>query len=136
MHEYALAEAVIATAIEKSKEEGLKEITKIKIKIGELQQIEVDTFKFIIEEVMKSNREEIKNTKIEFETERGLLKCRVCENKFELGDLTEFGEDGCEAIHFVPEIAHIYIRCPKCKSPDFDIIEGRGVTIETIEGNI
>jgi hydrogenase nickel incorporation protein HypA/HybF len=43
-------------------------------------------------------------------------------------------EDETEAIHFMPEIAHIYIRCPQCKSPDFDIIQGRGVQVGVIEG--
>ena len=43
-------------------------------------------------------------------------------------------EDVREAIHFVPEIAHTYIKCPKCGSPDFEVVQGRGVWLESIKG--
>jgi hydrogenase nickel incorporation protein HypA/HybF len=43
-------------------------------------------------------------------------------------------ENELEAIHFVPEIAHTYLRCPKCDSPDFEILGGRGVTLQTVKG--
>jgi hydrogenase nickel incorporation protein HypA/HybF len=43
-------------------------------------------------------------------------------------------EDTAEAIHFVPEVAHTYIKCPSCGSPDFEIVEGRGVWLENIKG--
>ena len=36
---------------------------------------------------------------------------------------------------FLPEMAHTYLKCPKCKSPDFDIIAGRGVYIKNIIGD-
>ena len=54
MHEWALAEAVIATVIEYSRKEGLEEVTKIKIKIGELQQIETEIFEFALNELTKA----------------------------------------------------------------------------------
>ena len=43
-------------------------------------------------------------------------------------------EEQSEAIHFIPEVAHVYIRCPECESPDFEFVKGRGVWIESIEG--
>jgi hydrogenase nickel incorporation protein HypA/HybF len=43
-------------------------------------------------------------------------------------------KENAEAIHFVPEIAYVYIRCPNCKSPDFEIMQGRGVWLERIRG--
>ncbi|MBL7075500.1 hydrogenase maturation nickel metallochaperone HypA, partial [candidate division KSB1 bacterium] len=46
MHEWALAEAVISTALEVSKKEKLKKITKIKLMMGELQQIDREIFEF------------------------------------------------------------------------------------------
>ncbi len=39
-----------------------------------------------------------------------------------------------ESIHFIPEVAHTYIKCPKCGSPDFEIIKGRGIWLEKIKG--
>ena len=43
-------------------------------------------------------------------------------------------DDESEAIHFVPEVAHVYISCTKCDSPDFQVLEGRGVILESIKG--
>ncbi|MDR0318462.1 MAG: hydrogenase maturation nickel metallochaperone HypA, partial [Nitrososphaerota archaeon] len=39
-----------------------------------------------------------------------------------------------EAIHFVPEAAHTFIKCPKCGSPDFEITSGRGIWLDSIQG--
>ncbi|MDH5187030.1 MAG: hydrogenase/urease maturation nickel metallochaperone HypA, partial [candidate division WOR-3 bacterium] len=50
MHEWSLAEAVVATAIRAAEKEGLKEIIEIKIKLGELQQIEKEIFEFALKE--------------------------------------------------------------------------------------
>jgi len=135
MHEWALAEAVVSTALEESKKEGLKEITKIKLKIGELQQIDIDTFKFVLNEVIQPQHSMIKKTEIELETEKGILKCRVCGHKWAFKNMLEkLDEEKSESIHFIPEMSHIYMRCPKCKSPDFEIVQGRGVWIDSIEG--
>jgi hydrogenase nickel incorporation protein HypA/HybF len=46
----------------------------------------------------------------------------------------KLNEDESEAIHFLPEVAFVHTRCPKCKSPDFEITKGRGVTITSIKG--
>ncbi|MCK4582169.1 hydrogenase maturation nickel metallochaperone HypA, partial [Candidatus Bathyarchaeota archaeon] len=61
------------------------------------------------------------------------FKCRNCGNEW---DFTSEGmtEDVSEAIHFVPEMAHVYIRCNECGSPDFEVAEGRGVWLATIKG--
>jgi Zn finger protein HypA/HybF involved in hydrogenase expression len=39
-----------------------------------------------------------------------------------------------EAIHFIPELSHAFVRCPECGSPDFIILAGRGITLERVEG--
>jgi len=43
-------------------------------------------------------------------------------------------EEESEAIRFAPEVAHVYIRCPSCKSPDFEVLQGREVSIDYIKG--
>ena len=43
-------------------------------------------------------------------------------------------EDKSEAIHFLPEIVFVHNRCTKCKSSDFEIISGRGVSVKSILG--
>ena len=133
MHEWALAEAVIATAIEESRKEGVKEITEIKLKIGELQQMELEVFEFALDELAKEQDELLTNVKIEMETEPAIFRCRVCGHEWDF-DEAGLSDDEGEAVHFAPEVAHAYVRCPSCKSPDFEVTQGRGVLIQSIKG--
>ncbi len=130
MHEWALAEAVISTVSDLTRKEGLEEVTEIVIKVGELQQIEPDIFQFALSHLRTS---ELKNTRFRIEKDKAKLECRVCGRQWTLRE-TELEEGEREAIHFVPEIAHAYIRCPKCDSPDFEILQGRGVWIDSVKG--
>lgn len=135
MHEWALAEAVITAAIEESQKEGLTEITEIKLKVGELQQMESEIFTIALGELARDRAEGelLENVKIEVEPEQVIFRCRVCKTEWDFSDAGLTDEE-YEAIHFAPEVAHVYIRCPACKSPDFEVIQGRGVLIETIKG--
>jgi hydrogenase nickel incorporation protein HypA/HybF len=130
MHEWALAEAVIAAALEIAEKEGLREISEINIRVGELQQIEADIFEFALSQ-LKSDK--LKNAKIVISTAKAEFRCRICGTKW-FFEKNKVSEDTAEAIHFVPEVAHTYIKCPSCGSPDFEIVEGRGVWLENIKG--
>jgi len=135
MHEWALAESIITTAIEAAEKEKLKIIKEIKIQIGELQQIEQDIFEFALNEISKSQDEKLKNVKIKIETIKSTLKCKNCEHTWSFSDMKKkLDEDEGEAIHFIPEVAFVHTRCPKCGSPDFEITTGRGVSISSIKG--
>jgi hydrogenase nickel incorporation protein HypA/HybF len=130
MHEWALAEAVIAAAEEAAEKERLKEITEVQIKVGELQQVDVGILEFALSQLKTSK---FKNAKFKIETAKAELQCRVCGHKW-LFSKERLDKNTAEAIHFVPEVAHTYIKCPKCGSPDFEITEGRGVWLESIKG--
>jgi hydrogenase nickel incorporation protein HypA/HybF len=131
MHEWALAEAVIKTAAEIAEKEGLKEIAEVTVKIGELQQVERPIFRFALNQLKPAN---LKNAKFSISTAKTTLKCRVCGNTW-LYDKKKVNKETSEAIHFVPEVAHTFIKCLKCDSPDFEIAEGRGVWLESIKGS-
>lgn len=136
MHEWALAEAVISSVLKAAEEEGLGEITKIKIKMGELQQMDIEVFEFALREISQPQRPIMRKAKIELETEEAILKCRACGHEWLFSEAIKgLSEEQSEAIHFIPEVAHVYIRCPKCESPDFEFVKGRGVWIESIEGD-
>jgi len=131
MHEWALAEAVINTTLKFAEENGLKEIKEVTVKIGELQQIDLEIFKFALSE-LKSEKG-LGSLEFKIEVVEAKIKCLKCGFIWKFKG-EELGEDIREAIHFIPEVAHAYIRCPNCKSPDFDVIEGRGVWIDSIIG--
>lgn len=67
-------------------------------------------------------------------TEPATLRCRPCCAEHEPDLAADVDANATEAIHFVPELAHAYLRCPQCGSPDFTIVAGRGVTVGRIEG--
>jgi hydrogenase nickel incorporation protein HypA/HybF len=130
MHEWALAEAIVASVSEIAEKEGLKEVKKVRVRVGELQQVERDVLKFAFCQ-LKSGK--LRDALFNIRAEKARLKCRACGNQWGFNK-RKLDEYASEAIHFVPEVAHTYIKCPKCGSPDFEIVRGRGVVIESIEG--
>ena len=135
MHEWALAESILVAALEAAEKEKLKTITEIKIGIGELQQIEQDIFEFALEEIIKSYEGKLEKVKISIETIKSTLQCKSCKHSWKFSDMKKkLSEDEGEAIHFIPEVAFVHTRCPKCGSPDFEITTGRGVSIKAITG--
>ena len=130
MHEWALAEAVITAASEFAEKEGLKKIVEVVVKVGELQQVERPILRFALSQLVPDN---FKGVKFRLVTAKTRLNCRVCGHAW-IFKKEELEEEIAEAMHFVPEVAHTYIKCPKCGSPDFEIVEGRGVWLESIKG--
>ncbi len=136
MHEFALAQAVIDAALQTAERAGIRRIVRITVRIGELQQIERDCFAFALKEVMPGTEPRLRDVAIAIETEAARFRCRPCEQAFVLADgrLPE-GADEMDAIHFIPELAHAFIRCPRCNSADFEVLAGRGVTLQSLEGD-
>ena len=130
MHEWALAEAILASAKQIAEKEKLKEVTEVTIKVGELQQIESGILRFALSQ-MKT--EIFKNAKFHILKAKSTLKCRVCGTTWQFS-IKKLDKTTAEAIHFVPEVAHSYVKCPNCGSPDFEIVSGRGVWLENIKG--
>jgi hydrogenase nickel incorporation protein HypA/HybF len=128
MHELALAEAVVTAAHETAKKNGLTKLTRIEVRVGELQQIEREAFQLAIEEMTEAA--------VDVQADPARFLCRRCGHVYGLADTPGFGgEDASEAIHFIPELAHAFLRCPACDSPDFTVTGGRGVTLGAIEGD-
>jgi hydrogenase nickel incorporation protein HypA/HybF len=130
MHEWALAEAVVTAASEIAERERLKRVTKVRIRVGELQQVERDTLEFAL---LQLKTGKFKKASFEIETEKAQLRCRVCGHAWVFSK-KNVDEATLEALHFVPEMAHAYVECPKCASPDFEIVRGRGVWLRTVKG--
>jgi len=130
MNEWALAEAVIRTASQIAEKEGLTDITEVNIRLGELQQVDTEICKFALSQL---KTQDLRKAKFNIRKAEAKLQCRVCNHEWAFS-ATELNEEAREAVHFVPEIAHTFMRCPRCGSRDFDIISGRGVWIESIKG--
>ena len=130
MHEWALAEAILKSAEQVAEKENLKEVTEVTIKVGELQQVEAPILRFALKQLKPGS---FKKAKFRILKTKSTLKCRVCGTTWEF-NFRKLGKAAAEAIHFIPEVAHTYIKCPKCGSPDFEILSGRGVWLEDMKG--
>jgi len=135
MHEFALADAVVKAAVRAAREAGMDRVEKITVRVGELQRIEIDLFEFSLTQVLPAGDPALVGVRFVVEPEPVAFHCRVCGCRFGTADLSgEDDPDSAEAMHFLPELAHAFVRCPGCGSPDFDIVAGRGVTLDKIEG--
>ena len=110
MHEWSLAEAILTSAKQIAEQEKLKEVTEVTIRVGELQQIEPPILRFALTQL---KTETFKNAKFHILKAKSQLKCKVCGTLWQF-NIKKLDKTTAEAIHFVPEVAHTYIRCPKC----------------------
>ncbi|MCK4635081.1 MAG: hydrogenase nickel incorporation protein HypA, partial [Candidatus Aenigmarchaeota archaeon] len=104
---------------------------EITVALGELQQIDEEVFDFALKEIMNAMGIIFK---IKLKRKKSLLKCNICSEMWSF-EPEKLDEQEKESIHFIPEVAHNYIKCPKCGSPDFKIISGRGVWLDSIKGD-
>jgi len=130
MHEWALAEGVASTASRIAEEQGLAEITEVVVRIGELQQVDHEIILFALNQLRTPI---MRDAKFILESIPAELRCKVCGEEWQF-TTKALGEEVSEAIHFVPEMAHVYLKCPQCGSPDFEIVKGRGVWLASIKG--
>jgi hydrogenase nickel incorporation protein HypA/HybF len=133
MHEWALAESIIKTVTDSIKESSAVKIKKVTIGVGEMQQIDLDIFRSAIDELRRDTF--LSDTIFEFMIKEAELKCNNCGFSWKLADsLKGLSAEDREAVHFIPETIHLYLKCPHCSSRDFRVESGRGIEILEIEG--
>ncbi len=132
MHEWALAEGILASGRQIAEAEHLQSVSEVTIRVGELQQVEPPILRFALKQ-MSAEDGMFKGAKFHILKAKSTLKCRVCGTTWQYYP-KKLDKATAEAIHFVPEVAHSYIKCPKCGSPDFEIASGRGVWLQDIKG--
>ncbi len=128
MHEWALAESVIKAVVENA---GNKKIKEAGVLFGELQAIDKEIFVFALEE-LRGQYPRAAACRFKIMDEPAVFRCKACSREFPLKGLKKT-RDEAEFIHFIPEMAHTFLKCPECKSPDFELVAGRGVSISYIK---
>jgi hydrogenase nickel incorporation protein HypA/HybF len=131
MHEWALAEAVVATVEKIRRENDGRPVLSVRLRFGELQNVDLEAFRAGLSSALQGLPYEAEA--FQFLEEPAGLRCRACGRLWPLAGTPGLGELEREAIHFLPESAHAYLRCPDCGSPDFEVAAGRGVSIEAVE---
>ncbi|MDD5503232.1 MAG: hydrogenase nickel incorporation protein HypA, partial [Candidatus Thermoplasmatota archaeon] len=118
MHEWALAESVIATIVKAAEERGVKKVELAVVKLGEMQGIDRSIFDFALKEISKT-RTAMAKAKIKIEMISTKFRCKSCKNEWNYDKVKKkVGEEEAEDIHFIPEVVFAHTRCPKCGGVD------------------
>jgi hydrogenase nickel incorporation protein HypA/HybF len=135
MLEWALAQSIVANIAGEVKRIELKDVLNVDVRVGELQPIDLDIFRFVLESVLKTYDLPMDMSCVKVSKDKSIVKCRVCSGEWNFDESRDgLIVDGGRAARFIPEAVPVAMRCPRCGSPDFDIVRGRGVWIESIEG--
>jgi hydrogenase nickel incorporation protein HypA/HybF len=127
MHEWALADAVIAAAQERFGGKERLGPGSVTVLVGELQAIDREIFAFALDSLLAESA--LPAGVFRLETQPATFLCRPCGRRWELAEEAGLTSEQREAIHFLPESAHAFVRCPACGSADFSVEKGRGVSI-------
>ncbi|MCX7858130.1 MAG: hydrogenase nickel incorporation protein HypA [Deltaproteobacteria bacterium] len=135
MHEWAVAESIVLTVIQEAEKNNLKSLERITLRIGELQKMEKDILCFAMESLFKDQGYNISRDSFLIYEEPAVFKCNFCGNSWAYAEaLNHISEEEKEFIHFIPEVAHGFLKCSSCGSADFELEKGRGVIVESIIG--
>jgi hydrogenase nickel incorporation protein HypA/HybF len=129
MHEWALAEAVLES-VARETPAGAR-VAAVTLRMGELQAIDAAVLLDGIRTLAPDYG--IEGDSFSTEVEAAVFACIACGARWSLAGVEAVDADAREAIHFLPEACHSYVRCPSCGSRDFSVLAGRGVTIAAIE---
>jgi hydrogenase nickel incorporation protein HypA/HybF len=113
MHELGIINSVFTIIEEVAEENRLINITKVKLKLGQLQQIVPDMLSFAFEAVAKGTKAERAVLDVEYVPIK--MKCNQCEHEF-----------------IVEE--HVYI-CPECSETGLTMLQGMEIILESVEGD-
>ena len=130
VHEWSLAQAIAEALKSYSKRNKISAYREVTLSIGELQNIDIEILLEALENIIHEWKE-VKIYNIKYEVERAEFLCKECGYRWRLDEMS-LSDDEREAIHFLPELIHAFVRCVKCGSPDFSIVEGRGIKISRI----
>ena len=113
MHETSIAMGLLQSLDELAEREKAKKITKVRVRIGKLSGIVVDSFAFAFDAI-KSEYPKIASAELEIEEVPVEYKCLDCGKVFEV-----------ESVYF-PE-------CPECGSLNVKLLRGEELEVIDVE---
>jgi hydrogenase nickel incorporation protein HypA/HybF len=136
LHETSIALSILSAVEDVYKQTpGARRVTAIRIRVGMLSLIDIEALKFALKVASRGTPAE--NARIEVKIETPRFRCRKCGYEWELSreKLEEITEEYglASVMHIYPDVILEYMKCPRCGSTDIEILEGRGVILESIE---
>ncbi|MCE4606303.1 MAG: hydrogenase maturation nickel metallochaperone HypA [Desulfurococcales archaeon] len=118
-----------------NKTPGVKKVKSITLKVGLLSLVDSDALKFALKIAAKSTP--VEGAHINIILVKPRFSCRECGYEWTISQdsLNKLSEkfDLTPTLHLYPDIIVRFLKCPSCGSNDVEIIEGRGVILESIE---
>ncbi len=111
MHELSIAQNIIEIVRQSVPQDELKEVTSIKLRIGEISGVVVDSLEFGFQAIISDT--ELEGTRLDIEKVPFVFKCNNC---------------GTESTNDMGITV-----CPKCNSTDTKIISGLELNIIEVE---
>jgi hydrogenase nickel incorporation protein HypA/HybF len=112
MHEVAIVEDMFRIILEVAEKEKLSRIDRVHFRIGKMMQVVPDLFRFAFDSAKEDTI--ARDAELEIEYVPVKMQCRRCGHEF------------------LVENQSFY--CPECESSDLDLIQGRELLIQSIEG--
>lgn len=114
MHELGIITNLFTLIEEIAVEHHLSKINRVKLKLGQMQQIVPETLTFAFETVAQGTKAEGAALDVEYVPIK--MQCADCTAEFLIGE-------------------HTYI-CPVCSGTRLNMIEGMEIVLETVEGDM
>ena len=113
MHETSIAMGLLNSLEELVQKEGAKRVLKVKVKIGKLSGIVIDSFVFAFN-ALKEQSPRLKDAELIVEEVPITYRCKECGHRFQTESV------------FFPE-------CPKCGSANLELIRGEELEVVNAE---
>ncbi len=113
MHELSITQGLLDIVLEEATNHSISKVRVVKLKIGRLTVVEPSCLTFYFELLTKDTLAEGADLKIDMVPIKG--KCRNCQEIFEINDALFF--------------------CPACSNHNIELISGRELYVEEIEGD-
>jgi len=111
VHELSICEHILAVAVDAATRAGAKEITRVRVKHGELRAIVPDIMAHYFEFLAKDTI--AKGAKLEMEVVKPRARCNSCDEEYDV-----------EGFDF---------KCPACGKQDMELLSGMELFLEDIE---
>ena len=133
LHEASYALSIIDAILNELNKRGLKgvRVTKVKVKVGELSLVDPIALKNSFEAYALGSP--LQGATLEVEVVPSKFRCKRCGHEWSFKELYPSLKTNLPILHLYPHLLSEILKCPRCGSPEVEILEGEEFVIESFE---